>query len=147
MKTMVQAKSSSKAEALQVHGRTEQRTTNNNYNRDKSKTDRGRSKSKGQGDKFCRYCKKDNLNIDNSWKLQNKEKRNGTYQAKNKTDGDGKASVVSSDFDGDALAVFVACVSRDNEWKLDTAASFHICCNKDWFSSYDFVHDMSPTYP
>jgi hypothetical protein len=50
-----------------------------------------------------------------------------------------KAFVVSSDSDGDALAVFVACVSRDNEWILDTAASFHICCNKDWFSSYEFV--------
>jgi hypothetical protein len=139
MKTMVQAKSSSKAEALQVRGRTEQRTTNNNYNRVKSKTDRGCSKSKGRGDKFCRYCKKDNHNIDNCWKLQNKEKRNGIYQPKNKSDGDGKASVVSSDSDGDALAVFAACVSQDNEWILDTATSFHICYNKDWFSSYEFV--------
>jgi hypothetical protein len=69
MKTMVQAESSSKVEALQVRGRTEQRTSNNNYNRDKSKTDRGRSKSKGRVDKFCRYCKKDNHNIDNCWKL------------------------------------------------------------------------------
>jgi hypothetical protein len=47
MKTMVQAESLSKAEALQVRGRTEQRTTNNNYNRDKSKTNQGCSKSKG----------------------------------------------------------------------------------------------------
>jgi hypothetical protein len=47
--------------------------------------------------------------------------------------------VVSSDSDGDALAVFAACVSRDNEWILDTAALFHICCNKDWLSSYEFV--------
>jgi hypothetical protein len=39
MKTMVQAEDSSKVEALKVHGRIEQRTTNNNYNRDKSKTD------------------------------------------------------------------------------------------------------------
>jgi hypothetical protein len=39
MKTMVQAEGSSKAKALQVRGRTEQRTTNNYYNRDKSKTD------------------------------------------------------------------------------------------------------------
>jgi hypothetical protein len=61
------------------------------------------------------------------------------YQPKNKSDGGGKASVVSSYSDGDALAVFTACVSRDNEWILDTAASFHICCNKDWFSLYEFV--------
>jgi hypothetical protein len=64
-------------------------------------------------------------------------KRNSTYQPKNKSDGDGKAS--SSDSDGDALVVFATCVSRDNEWILDTAAPFHICCNKDWFSSYEFV--------
>jgi hypothetical protein len=139
MKTMVQAEGLSKAEALQVCGRTEQRTTNNNYNRDKSKTDRGYSKSKGRGDKFCKYCKKNNHNIDDCWKLQNKEKRNGTYQPKNKSDGDGMASVASSDSDGDALAGFAACVSRDNEWILDTAALFHICFNKDWFSSYEFV--------
>jgi hypothetical protein len=24
-------------------------------------------------------------------------------------------------------------------WILDTACSFHICCNKDWFSSNEFV--------
>jgi hypothetical protein len=47
MKTMVQAEDSLKAEALQVCGRTEQRTPTNNYNRDKIKTDQGRSKSKG----------------------------------------------------------------------------------------------------
>jgi hypothetical protein len=71
-------------------------------------------------------------------KLQNKEKSNGTYQPKNKSDGDGKSSVVCSD--ADALVVFVVCVSRDSEWILDTAASCNICCNKDWFCSYEFVH-------
>jgi hypothetical protein len=114
MKYMVQEEGSSKAEALQVCRRTEQRITNNNYNRDKSKTDRGRSKSKGRRDKFWRYCKKDNRNIDDCWKLQNKEKINGIYQPMIKSDGDGKASVVSSDSDGDALAIFAACVSQDN---------------------------------
>jgi hypothetical protein len=93
MKIMVQAESLPKAEALQVRGRTEQRTTNYYYNRDKSKTDRGRSKCKGRGDKFGRYCKKYNHNIDNCWMLQNKEERNGTYQPKTKSDGDGKASL------------------------------------------------------
>jgi hypothetical protein len=34
-------------------------------------------------------------------------KKNGTYQPKNKSDGDGKASVDSSDSDGDALAIFL----------------------------------------
>ena len=139
MKSMVQAEgSSSKAEALQVRGRTENR--NNNYNRDKRKNDRGRSKSKGRDGKFCKYCKKTSHNIDDCWKLQNKEKRNGTYQPKNKSEGDGKADVVSNDnSDGDCLVVFAGCVSGNDEWILDSACSLHICCNKDWFSSYEFV--------
>jgi hypothetical protein len=129
MKSIMQAESSSsKAEALDVRGRPEQRDNYHHHNnRDKSKTDRGRSKSKGR-DKFCR-------------KLQNKEKRNGTYQPKNNegngkvavASGKGEAAVVASSnsSDGDCLAVFAACVSHDDEWILDTACSFHICCNKD----------------
>uniref|UniRef100_A0ACD5WKD8 Uncharacterized protein n=1 Tax=Avena sativa TaxID=4498 RepID=A0ACD5WKD8_AVESA len=138
MKSMVQTDgASSKAEALQVRGRTEQRF-NNHGNRDKSKDGRGRSKSKGK-DKFCRYCKKSNHVIDDCWKLQNKDKRNGTYQPKDKDQGNGKAAVVSDSSDGECLAVFAACASRDDEWIIDTACSFHICCNKDWFSSYESV--------
>jgi hypothetical protein len=70
MKSMVQAESSSsKAEALEVQGRPEQRDNYHHHNnRDKSKTDRGHSKSK-EWDKFCRYCKKSNHNIDDCWKL------------------------------------------------------------------------------
>jgi hypothetical protein len=99
---MVQAESSSsKAEALEVRGRSKQRDNYHNNNRDKSKTDRGRSKSKGH-DKFCRYCKKPNHNIDDCWKLQNKEKRNGTYQPKNNEDN-GKVAVASGK--GEAVVV------------------------------------------
>uniref|UniRef100_A0ACD5ZRV2 Uncharacterized protein n=1 Tax=Avena sativa TaxID=4498 RepID=A0ACD5ZRV2_AVESA len=138
MKTMVGSdETSSKAEDLQVRGRTEQRY--NNYgNRDKSKDGRSRSKSKGK-DKFCRYCKKSNHVIDDCWKLQNKEKRNGTYQPKDRSEGFGKAVVVSDSSDVECLTVFASCASRDDEWILDTACSFHICCNKDWFSSYESV--------
>ncbi|KAK1604823.1 hypothetical protein QYE76_028496 [Lolium multiflorum] len=136
MKSMVQAESSSsKAEALEVRGRPEQRDNYYHNNRDKSKGDRGRSKSKGR-DKFCRYCKKSSHNIDDCWKLQNKEKRNGTYQPKN-NDGNGMAAVVtgkgeaavvagndgSDSSDGDCLAVLAACVSRDDEWILDVDTS------------------------
>jgi hypothetical protein len=73
--------------------------------------------------------------------LQNKEKRNGTYQPKH-NEGNGKVAVASgkgedaivagSDSSNDeCLAVLVACVSRDDEWILDTAYLFQICCNKD----------------
>ena len=63
MKGMVQSDvSSSKGKVLQVRGRPEQKTYNNN-NRDTSKNGKGRSKSRGK-DKFYRYCKKDTHIID-----------------------------------------------------------------------------------
>jgi hypothetical protein len=73
--------------------------------------------------------------------LQNKEKRNRTYQPKNNegngkvvvASGKGEAAVVagSHSSDGEFLAVLATCVSRDDEWILDTACPFYICCNKD----------------
>ncbi len=140
MKNMVHSEeSSSKGEALQVRGRTEQKNSYNG-NRDKSQNGRGRSKSRGK-EKFCKYCKKTNHFIEDCWKLQKKEKRNGMNQPKNKSDGDGKASVVSSDNsdNGDVLIAFAGCVSMNDEWILDSACSFHMCCNKDWFSTYESV--------
>ncbi|CAD6246447.1 unnamed protein product [Miscanthus lutarioriparius] len=142
MKGMVRSDvSSSKGEVLQVRGRPEQKTYNNNNNRDKSKNGKCRSKSRGR-DKFYRYCKKDTHVIEDCWKLQNKEKRNGMYKPKNKSDGDGKASVVSAvdnSDSGDVLVVFAGCVAGRDKWILDCACSFHICSNKDWFSSYESV--------
>ncbi|CAD6231032.1 unnamed protein product [Miscanthus lutarioriparius] len=40
---------------------------------------------------------------------------------------------------GDVLVVFVGCVAGRDEWILDSACSFHICSNRDWFSSYESV--------
>ena len=133
--------SSSKGKVLRVRGRPEQKTYNNNNNRDKSKNSKGRSKSRGR-DKFCRYCKKDTHVIEDCWKLQNKEKRNGTYKPKNKSDGDSKAFVVfaADSFDsGDVLVVLAGCVASRDEWILDSACSFHICSNRDGFSSCESV--------
>ena len=61
---------------------------------------------------------------------------------KNKSDGDGKASVVSAvdnSDSGDVLVVFAGCVAGRDELILDSACSFHICSNRDWFSSYESV--------
>ena len=64
------------------------------------------------------------------------------YQPKNKSDGDGKASVVfaadNSD-SGDVLIVLAGCVAGRDQWILDSACSFHLCSNRDWFSSYESV--------
>jgi hypothetical protein len=47
--------------------------------------------------------------------------------------------VFSDNSDGDVLVVFATCFYGDDEWVLDSGSSIHICCNKDWFSSYEFV--------
>ena len=61
MKGMVQSDVSfSKGKVLQVRGRPEQKTYNNNNNRDKSKNDKGHSKSGGR-DKFCRCNRTDQI--------------------------------------------------------------------------------------
>jgi hypothetical protein len=70
--------------------------------------------------------------------LKNKEKRNGTNRSKNKLEDDGKTAVMSGDSsdNGDVLIAFISCVSMNSEWILDSACSYHICINKDWFSTY-----------
>jgi hypothetical protein len=58
-----------------------------------------------------------------------------------KNNPDGKASIVSyasSDI-GDCLVVLVGCVSGHEEWILDSACSFRIRINTDWFSSFKHV--------
>jgi hypothetical protein len=121
--------SSSKSDALQVSGRFEQRSSDDNNDRYKSQESRGCSKPRPPK-KFYKYCKKKTHFIEECWKLKNKENR--------KNNLDGKASIVSdagSD-SGDCLVVLAGCVSGHDEWILDSACSFHICTNRDWFSSF-----------
>jgi len=49
------------------------------------------------------------------------------------------AGAVSDDDSGDCLVVFAGCVIGHDEWILDSACSFHICTNRNWFSSYNPV--------
>ena len=140
MKLMVSSEgSASKGEALSVRGRTENKSNNGNRGKSSNRY-KGRSKSRGRGDKFCKYCKKDNHFIKDYLKLKNKEKRTGTYREKGKPNDEGNASVAASkaDYsDGDSLVAFAGCANSDDEWILDSAASFHICINRDWFVTYD----------
>jgi ABC-type uncharacterized transport system permease subunit len=60
---------------------------------------------------------------------------------KTKPGGDGKAVVFCNDnSDCECLAVFVACVffMMMNEY-LVLHVCFHISCNKNWFSSYEYI--------
>jgi len=70
-------------------------------------------------------------NIEECWKLLNKEKRKNNY--------DGKTSVASAadNSQSDCLVVFAGCVADHDEWILDSACSFHMCTNRDWFSLYE----------
>jgi hypothetical protein len=136
IKQMVRSEeSTSNGEALAVRGREEQRNTKSR-NRGKSQGERGRSKSRNNNKLFCKYCKKTNHMIEDCWKLKNKEKR------KNKSGDDGKVVVVSGDSDnGGVLIVFPVCVSMNSKWILDSTCSYHICINKDWFSTYEPVQN------
>ena len=132
MKGMVQVDgSSSRGDALHVRGRPEHRSSSDNNDRYMSNDGRGRSQSKDPKKKFCKYCKKKSHNIEECWKLQNKEKR--------KINSDGKASVASAadNSELDCLVVFAGCVAGHDEWILDSTCSFHMCTNRDWFSSYE----------
>jgi hypothetical protein len=136
MKQMVRSKeSTSNGEALAVRGREEQRNPKSG-NIGKSQGERGHSKSKNN-DKFCRYYKKNNHVIEDCWNLKNKERR------KNKSQEDGKAAIASGDSSdsGEVLIAFPGCVSMNYEWILDSACSYHVCINKDWFSTYEPVQN------
>jgi hypothetical protein len=86
---------------------------------------RGRSKSRGNGEKFCRYCKKDTHFISECYKLKNKEKRTGTYRPKGNSD-EGNTSVAATTDSSDrseVLVAFAGCANNGDEWILDFAAS------------------------
>jgi hypothetical protein len=145
MKQMVSSEgSASNGEALSVRGRT-QNKSNDGYKGKILNGYRGRSKSRGKGEKFYRYCKKDTHFISECYKLKNKEKRTGTYRPKGNFD-EGNASVaatIDSLDRSEVLVAFVGCANNGDEWILDSATSFHICINRDWFITYDSVQGGS----
>ncbi|RLM91194.1 hypothetical protein C2845_PM08G11360 [Panicum miliaceum] len=74
-------------------------------------------------------------------KLKNKEKRASIYRPKGKSNDEGNVSVATDgNSDGnEVLVAFAGCANSGDEWILDSAASFHICINRDWFITYDSV--------
>jgi hypothetical protein len=76
--------------------------------------------------------------------LNNKEKKTDTYKPKGNSD-DGNASVTTIDSSdrSEVLVAFAGCANNGDELIFDSAASFHICINRDWFITYDSVQDGS----
>ena len=65
--------------------------------------------------------------------MQNKEKRKN---AGNDNISNVVSAAAGNSDSGDCLVVLAGCVASRDEWILDSACSFHICINKDWFSSF-----------
>jgi Integrase core domain. len=138
MKKMVPSEgSNSQAEGLVVRGRQQEKNTNSK-SRDKSSSSyRGRSKSRGKY-KSCKYCKRDGHDISECWKLQDKDKRTGKYIPKGKKEEEGKAAVVTDEkSDAELLVAYAGCAQTSDQWILDTACTYHMCPNRDWFATYE----------
>ena len=77
--------------------------------------------------------------------MKNKEKRAGTYRPKGKPNEEANASVATggSSDGNEVLVAFAGCANSGDEWILDSAASFHICINRDWFITYDSINGGS----
>jgi type VI protein secretion system component VasA len=69
--------------------------------------------------------------------LQIKEKRNDTSKPKGKTDGSTFVASDNNSDNGDVHIAFVGCTSDDSLLILDSAYSYHVCINRDLFSTYE----------
>ncbi|GKV11932.1 hypothetical protein SLEP1_g23145 [Rubroshorea leprosula] len=129
----------SEALVIEYRGRSKQRYTRRNndrqsqerYNKGKSR-DRSKSKSRVT----CYTCGKQGLYQRDCWhnKDKNVRKKVDTHEEK-----EAKENIAAITFDGE---VYLLCENdnidvahHDSRWVVDTAASYHVTPNRDWFSS------------
>ncbi|KAH7550154.1 hypothetical protein JRO89_XS13G0144400 [Xanthoceras sorbifolium] len=121
------SRNDSPAEGLLVRGRTPDKSSSSNQ--------RSRSRSKSRHRNLtCNYCKKKGHTKSECFKLKNKQQNKDQ-----KRDEPAEASIVQNQEQCDLLLVCTDEAKARNEWILDTACSFHMCPNRDYFSTYKSV--------
>lgn len=119
------------AEGLVVGGR--------NQDKNLGKNMRCRSKSK-HDEKTCHYCKnKGHIRAD-CYALKNRNKAIGAMEKGKQHVNTAEADVVDDEQNGGELLVISdGDTKSSDEWVLDSACTFHMCPNIDWFSTYEEV--------
>ncbi|KAL5766903.1 hypothetical protein ACOSP7_017520 [Xanthoceras sorbifolium] len=121
------SRNDSPAEGLLVRGRTPDKSSSSNQR------SRPRSKSRHRN-LTCNYCKKKGHTKSECFKLKNKQQNKDQ-----KRDEPAEASIIQNQEQCDLLLVCADEAKARNEWILDTACSFHMCPNRDYFSTYKSV--------
>ena len=118
-------------EGLVIRGRTQER----NFAGDV----RSRSKSRNKV-KTCKYYKKEGHIKAECYKLQNKDKRVIANQKGKQPEKSDEASATEGKYnDGELLIVSDGNSKPCEDWILDSSCMFHMCLNRDWFSTYETV--------
>jgi hypothetical protein len=123
----------SQGEGLVVKGNHERERSNNSSD---SKGKNSRSKSKRRKDIICYKCeKKGHIKRDCPDRKKNKDNENeGSLKSANVVEDN------SDDVDGNMLSVTSTSEHPVDSWILDSACSFHVKPNRDWFDIYRSVN-------
>ena len=118
---------------LVVKGNHERKRSNN---RGESKGKNSRSKSRRRKDINCFKCgNKGNMKRHcPDWKKKKDDENEGSSKSANVVEDN------SDDVNGDMLSVASNSEQPLNSWILDSACSFHVTPNKDWFNTYMSVN-------
>ncbi|KAG8485766.1 hypothetical protein CXB51_019104 [Gossypium anomalum] len=130
-------------ESLIAHGRQDQ-NADNDHGRTQERNSRGKSKGRSKSSnrgKTCNFCKKKGHIKFDSYKLQNKIKREAANQKGKQPENSGKADVAEDYSDGELLVTSVNDSKVSEGWILHSGYNFHMSPNRDWFTTYETVSE------